>query len=100
MVAKFRNGGQTCVCPNRVLVHEAVHERFLGKLVARVAALRVGPASDAGSQIGPMINARAVEKIDRHVCDALQRGARLAVGGQRLVAPQVPGPGTISRPRC
>eukprot|EP01041_Mallomonas_annulata_P016633 gene16633-biopygen9533 len=62
MAAKFRNGGQTCVCPNRVFVHEAVHERFAALLVARVAALKVGPASDAASQIGPMINARAVEK--------------------------------------
>jgi succinate-semialdehyde dehydrogenase/glutarate-semialdehyde dehydrogenase len=86
MAAKFRNGGQTCVCPNRVFVHEAVHERFSALLVARVAALRVGPASDAGSQIGPMINARAVEKIERHVQDAVARGARVLTGGTRLPA--------------
>ncbi|MGJ7533108.1 MULTISPECIES: NAD-dependent succinate-semialdehyde dehydrogenase [unclassified Variovorax] len=84
MAAKFRNGGQTCVCPNRVFVHEAVHERFAELLVARVAALRVGPASDAASQIGPMINARAVEKIERHVQDAVARGARVLTGGTRL----------------
>ncbi|KAH1281539.1 hypothetical protein KXX11_004210, partial [Aspergillus fumigatus] len=70
MVAKFRNGGQTCVCPNRVYVHEAVHEAFVGRLVARVAALQVGPASDPASQIGPMINERAVAKIELHVQDA------------------------------
>jgi succinate-semialdehyde dehydrogenase/glutarate-semialdehyde dehydrogenase len=86
MAAKFRNGGQTCVCPNRVFVHEAVHERFSALLVARVAALQVGPASDAGSQIGPMINARAVEKIERHVQDAVARGARVLTGGTRLPA--------------
>jgi succinate-semialdehyde dehydrogenase/glutarate-semialdehyde dehydrogenase len=86
MAAKFRNGGQTCVCPNRVFVHEAVHERFSALLVARVAALQVGPASDAGSQIGPMINARAVEKIERHVQDAVARGARVLTGGARLPA--------------
>ncbi|WP_097201012.1 NAD-dependent succinate-semialdehyde dehydrogenase [Variovorax sp. YR752] len=84
MAAKFRNGGQTCVCPNRVFVHEAVHERFSELLVARVAALRVGPAADAASQIGPMINARAVEKIERHVQDAVARGARVLTGGTRL----------------
>lgn len=86
MAAKFRNGGQTCVCPNRVFVHEAVHDRFAERLVARVAALRVGPASAADSQIGPMINARAVEKIERHVQDALARGARVLTGGGRLAA--------------
>jgi succinate-semialdehyde dehydrogenase/glutarate-semialdehyde dehydrogenase len=86
MAAKFRNGGQTCVCPNRVFVHEAVHDEFAELLAARVSALRVGPASDPGSQIGPMINARAVEKIDRHVQDALARGARLIAGGTRLPA--------------
>jgi succinate-semialdehyde dehydrogenase/glutarate-semialdehyde dehydrogenase len=62
MTAKFRNGGQTCVCPNRVFVHTSVHDAFATRLAARVAALKVGPASDAASQIGPMINARAVEK--------------------------------------
>jgi succinate-semialdehyde dehydrogenase/glutarate-semialdehyde dehydrogenase len=84
MAAKFRNGGQTCVCPNRVFVHDAVQDAFAVKLAARVAALKVGPASDPASQIGPMINARAVEKIDRHVRDAIAKGAKLMVGGERL----------------
>ncbi|PLT19406.1 MULTISPECIES: NAD-dependent succinate-semialdehyde dehydrogenase [Ralstonia] len=84
MAAKFRNGGQTCVSPNRVFVHDAVHDAFAAKLAARVAALKVGPASDPSSQIGPMINARAVEKIDRHVRDAIGKGARLMAGGERL----------------
>ncbi|CAJ0697698.1 Succinate-semialdehyde dehydrogenase [NADP(+)] GabD [Ralstonia mannitolilytica] len=84
MAAKFRNGGQTCVSPNRVFVHDAVHDAFAAKLAARVAALKVGPASDPASQIGPMINVRAVEKIDRHVRDAIAKGAKLMVGGERL----------------
>jgi succinate-semialdehyde dehydrogenase/glutarate-semialdehyde dehydrogenase len=84
MVAKFRNGGQTCVSPNRVFVQAGVHDRFVQKLGERIAALKVGPASDAGSQIGPMINARAVDKIERHVRDAVERGARVVVGGERL----------------
>ena len=86
MVAKFRNGGQTCVSPNRVFVQARIHDAFVDKLAARIAALRVGPASDEGSQIGPMINARAVDKIERHVRDAVERGARVVVGGQRLAA--------------
>ena len=84
MAAKFRNGGQTCVCPNRVFVQRKVHDAFADKLAARVGALKVGPASDAASQIGPMINARAVEKIERHVQDAVARGAKVLVGGKRL----------------
>jgi succinate-semialdehyde dehydrogenase/glutarate-semialdehyde dehydrogenase len=84
MAAKFRNGGQTCVSPNRVFVHEAVHDRFVDKLAARVGALRVGPASWPDAEIGPMINARAVEKIERHVNDAIAKGARAVVGGHRV----------------
>ncbi|MHC9083502.1 NAD-dependent succinate-semialdehyde dehydrogenase [Luteimonas sp. RIT-PG2_3] len=83
MAAKFRNGGQTCVCPNRVYVQAGVHDAFVAKLAARVSALRVGPATASDSQIGPMINARAVDKIERHVRDALSKGASLVTGGTR-----------------
>lgn len=82
MVSKFRNGGQTCVCPNRIYVHSAVHDQFVEKLVARVSALKVGPASHSDSQIGPMINARAIDKIARHVDDAVAKGAAIATGGR------------------
>jgi succinate-semialdehyde dehydrogenase/glutarate-semialdehyde dehydrogenase len=84
MAAKFRNGGQTCVSPNRVYVHEAVHDRFVDKLAARVGALRVGPADWPEAEIGPMINARAVDKIERHVNDAVAKGATVVVGGKRV----------------
>ncbi len=84
MAAKFRNGGQTCVSPNRVYVQDAVYAEFAEKLVARVAALQVGPATNAGSQIGPMINARAADKIESHVQDALARGGKLLAGGKRV----------------
>ena len=84
MAAKFRNGGQTCVSPNRVYVQAGVYDAFAQKLAARVAALKVAPASDPAAQIGPMINARAVDKIARHVGDAVERGARVLTGGKRL----------------
>ncbi|MFT4248709.1 MAG: NAD-dependent succinate-semialdehyde dehydrogenase [Pseudomonas sp.] len=84
IAAKFRNGGQTCVCPNRIYVQDGVYDTFLDKLSVAVSALQVGPASDPHAQIGPMINARAVEKIERHVADALAQGARVVVGGARL----------------
>ncbi|MCY0389250.1 NAD-dependent succinate-semialdehyde dehydrogenase [Robbsia sp. Bb-Pol-6] len=84
LAAKFRNGGQTCVCPNRVYVQAGVYEQF-GKLLSeRVSALKVAPATDPAAQIGPMINARAIDKIARHVDDALAHGARVLAGGKRL----------------
>jgi succinate-semialdehyde dehydrogenase / glutarate-semialdehyde dehydrogenase len=84
MRAKFRNGGQTCVSPNRVYVQRNIYDAFASRLAARVGALKVGPASRADSQVGPMINARAVEKIERHVNDAVRRGAKVLAGGRRL----------------
>ena len=84
MAAKFRNGGQTCVSPNRVYVHDAVHDRFVDKLASRVGALRVGPATWPQAEIGPRINGRAVEKIERHVKDAVAQGAKVVVGGHRV----------------
>lgn len=86
MVAKFRNGGQTCVSPNRVFVHDAVHEAFVAKLAERMSKLTVGAATRADALIGPMINARAVEKILRHIQDALDKGARLVLGSTRGLA--------------
>ncbi|MBC8746572.1 succinate-semialdehyde dehydrogenase/glutarate-semialdehyde dehydrogenase [Paraburkholderia sp. WC7.3g] len=107
LVAKFRNGGQTCVCPNRVYVQRGVYEQFSALLCAKVAELRVGPASDPASQIGPMINERAVEKIARHVDDALENGAVVLTGGRRLTelgpryyAPTVLGNATASMALC
>ena len=84
MAAKFRNGGQTCVSPNRVYVQSGVYARFADLLATRVGALKVGPATDLASQIGPMINANAIDKIARHVDDAVARGACVLTGGKRL----------------
>lgn len=93
MRAKFRNAGQTCVCPNRILVHRAVHDAFLGKLVDKVRALRVGPGMADGTDIGPLITAAAVDKVARHLDDAQRHGARLVLGGERL-----PGAGNFVSP--
>jgi len=92
MASKFRNGGQTCVSPNRVYVHDTVHDRFVDKLATRVAALRVGPASWPEAEIGPMINARAVDKIERHVDDAVAKGAKVVCGGRRVKSEVAHGP--------
>jgi succinate-semialdehyde dehydrogenase/glutarate-semialdehyde dehydrogenase len=84
LASKFRNGGQTCVCPNRVYVQAGVYDKFADMLSRRVAELKVAPATDPDAQIGPMINSRALDKIARHVDDALAHGARVLAGGKRL----------------
>ena len=78
IMSKFRNGGQTCVCANRILVQAGVYDAFADKLVARVKAMKVGSGLEPGVAIGPMINEAAISKINRHVADALSKGARIA----------------------
>lgn len=84
MASKFRNGGQTCVCPNRFYVHEKVHGEFVAKLGKAVVALTVGEGTREGVQVGPMINDDAMEKIERHVEDARAKGGTVAAGGKRV----------------
>jgi succinate-semialdehyde dehydrogenase / glutarate-semialdehyde dehydrogenase len=76
LISKFRNGGQTCVCANRILVQDGIYDRFARALSARVEAMKVGPGTQEGVTIGPMINGAALEKIERHVDDALAKGAK------------------------
>jgi succinate-semialdehyde dehydrogenase/glutarate-semialdehyde dehydrogenase len=83
MLGKFRNAGQTCVCVNRFLVQDSVHDRFVERLHERMADLVVGRGTDRRSTIGPLINERAVVKVDDHVADAVRRGGRLVTGGTR-----------------
>ncbi|WP_294196124.1 NAD-dependent succinate-semialdehyde dehydrogenase [uncultured Sphingomonas sp.] len=78
MASKFRNAGQTCVCANRILVQDGIHDRFVAALGAAVRALKVGDGRDAGVTIGPLINAAATEKVAAHVEDALAHGATIA----------------------
>ncbi|HUE92256.1 NAD-dependent succinate-semialdehyde dehydrogenase [Pseudomonas sp.] len=80
--SKFRNSGQTCVCTNRFLVQNGVYDEFARRLVAAVEALKVAPATEDGAQQGPLINAKAVDKIQQHIADALGKGARLLAGGK------------------
>ncbi len=81
--SKYRNTGQTCVCANRILVQEGVYEAFSARLAERVGRLKVGVGTDAGVEQGPLINVGALEKVEDHVQDAVQRGARVLVGGSR-----------------
>lgn len=83
MASKFRNSGQTCICPNRFLVQRSVFDRFAGKLATAVSALRVGRGEDAGVEQGPLIEARALHKVEALVDEALAQGARALCGGHR-----------------
>jgi len=83
IVSKYRNAGQTCVCANRIYVQSGVYDAFAQKLVAAVAALKVGNGMDDGVRIGPLIDGKAVAKVEEHIADALGKGARVLHGGQR-----------------
>lgn len=83
MLAKLRNGGQACTAANRFLVHEAVAEQFAAKLAQRMGALRVGAGTDEQTQLGPMINKRAVDGIADKVARSVAAGARALIGGER-----------------
>lgn len=82
IASKYRNSGQTCVCTNRFLVQSAVYEQFIEKLVTRVRQLKVGNGLDAGVVQGPLINQAAVDKVEAHIADALDKGGRLMCGGK------------------
>lgn len=83
MISKFRNGGQTCVCTNRFYVQDGVYDEFVGKLADRVKTMKIGYAMDEGTQVGPLIDDKAVAKVEEHLEDALTGGARILVGGKR-----------------
>ena len=82
IICKFRNAGQTCVCANRIYVHEDVHDQFTKAFYRRVQEMSVGDGLD-GHDVGPMINAAAIEKVEEFVADALEKGGELQIGGKR-----------------
>ncbi|MBZ2207945.1 NADP-dependent succinate-semialdehyde dehydrogenase [Massilia soli] len=83
IASKYRNAGQTCVCANRLYVQDGIYEQFAEKLVAAVDKLKVGNGVDAGVTQGPLIEEKAVVKVEQHIADALSKGARLMTGGKR-----------------
>jgi succinate-semialdehyde dehydrogenase/glutarate-semialdehyde dehydrogenase len=93
MAAKMRNGGEACTAANRFLVHESVAEEFVSRFAAAMSAVRVGHGFEPGVELGPLINEEARLKVERLVADALDRGARVRTGGERL-----PGPGFFYPP--
>ena len=83
IASKFRNAGQTCVCANRIYVQEGVHDEFVARFKTAVAGLKVGDGSAPGVEQGPLINEAAVDKVERHIADAVAKGGHVAFGGER-----------------
>lgn len=82
LAAKFRNSGQTCICVNRFYLHEKIYDRFVERFVPAVRTLKIGPGIDPTTDLGPLIQHAAVVKVQTHITDALQKGARLLCGGK------------------
>jgi succinate-semialdehyde dehydrogenase/glutarate-semialdehyde dehydrogenase len=82
IASKYRNSGQTCVCANRLYVHKKVHDIFVEKFAKAVQAIKVGNGMEAGISQGPLIDQAALEKVERHIADALSKGAKLVTGGK------------------
>lgn len=85
MASKFRNSGQTCVCANRFYVHKKVHDQFVEKFAKALAVIKVGNGMESGITQGPLIEAAALEKVEKHVADALSKGAKLVTGGKKTI---------------
>ncbi|MDC5474221.1 NAD-dependent succinate-semialdehyde dehydrogenase [Acinetobacter baumannii] len=83
LIAKFRNAGQTCVCVNRFLVQAGIYEKFIAALSQKIQNFNIGNGLEAGHDIGPLINANAVKKVETHIQDALDKNGRLVVGGKK-----------------
>ena len=83
LLSKYRNAGQTCVCANRILVQDSIYEEFSEKLSAAVGKMKVGDGLEEGTEIGPLIDAAAVEKVEAHIMDAVAKGGKVAAGGNR-----------------
>jgi len=83
IASKYRNAGQTCVCANRIYVQDGIYDAFAQKLVAAVGRLKVGNGAEPGVTQGPLIEEKAVQKVEQHIADAVAKGARVMTGGQR-----------------
>jgi len=84
MASKYRNAGQTCVCANRIYVQDGVYDQFVEKFAAKVRAVKVGNGFEEGVSQGPLIEDAAVEKVQRHVADAVAKGGKVLTGGKKM----------------
>jgi succinate-semialdehyde dehydrogenase/glutarate-semialdehyde dehydrogenase len=83
IASKYRNAGQTCVCANRILVQDGVYDAFTRRLAETAGTMKVADGFEPGAVIGPLIDMKAVEKVEAHIADALKKGAKIVTGGKR-----------------
>ena len=83
IASKYRNAGQTCVCADRILVQDGVYDAFTKRLAETAGAMKVADGFEPGAVIGPLIDTKAVEKVEAHIADALKKGAKVVTGGKR-----------------
>jgi succinate-semialdehyde dehydrogenase/glutarate-semialdehyde dehydrogenase len=81
IASKYRNAGQTCVCANRIFVQSGIYDRFAARLAEKVAGMKVGSGLDQSTVIGPLIEEKAIQKVEEHVRDAVSKGAKVLTGG-------------------
>jgi succinate-semialdehyde dehydrogenase/glutarate-semialdehyde dehydrogenase len=93
IASKYRNAGQTCVCANRLLVQSGIYDRFASRLAEVVSTMKVGDGLASDTKIGPLIDEKAVAKVEQHVADSIAKGAKLIAGGKRVA-----GAGTFFAP--
>jgi len=84
IASKYRNAGQTCVCANRIFVQSGIYDRFAARLAEKVQTMKIGSGLDQGTVIGPLIEEKAVQKVEQHVRDAVSKGAKVLTGGKRV----------------
>ena len=82
LASKYRNSGQTCICPNRFYVQKHIHDSFISRFAERVATMKIGPGMMDDILLGPLISDQALKKVKSHIADALAKGARLVTGGK------------------
>jgi succinate-semialdehyde dehydrogenase/glutarate-semialdehyde dehydrogenase len=83
ITSKYRNAGQTCICANRIMVQDSIYDEFVEKFAKTVSAFKVGSGAEAGTVIGPLIDERALAKVEEQVNDAVKKGGKVVIGGKR-----------------
>jgi succinate-semialdehyde dehydrogenase/glutarate-semialdehyde dehydrogenase len=100
IASKYRNAGQTCVCDNRILVQDGVYDAFTKRLAETAGAMKVADGFEPGAVIGPLIDMKAVEKVEAHIADAVKNGAKVVSGSKRAARQHEGGAAASSSRRC
>jgi succinate-semialdehyde dehydrogenase / glutarate-semialdehyde dehydrogenase len=100
IASRYGNAGQTCVCANRILVQDGVYDAFTKRLAETAGAMKVADGFEPGAVIGPLIDMKAVEKVEAHIADAVKKGAKVVTGGKRAAHQHEDGAAASSSRPC